>query len=54
MFLPKTWGIKDVQSEFPASIYMIWKAKKTCGKWGILSSPNPTPGGTFKLQLLLI
>jgi hypothetical protein len=29
-----------VQGEFPASVYMIWKAKKLVKKQGILSSPN--------------
>jgi hypothetical protein len=43
MLLLKSWSIRKVQSAYPASMYMIGKAKKCVKELGILSSPNPKP-----------
>jgi hypothetical protein len=47
MLLPKSWSIREVQGEFPASTHTIWKAKKPVKEQGILSSPSSKPRRTL-------
>ena len=42
--LPKSWSIRQIESEFGTSNYMARAAKKLVEEKGILSTPNPKPG----------
>jgi hypothetical protein len=41
-----------VQSQFPASVYIIWKAKNLVKEQDTVSSPVPKPRRTFFAAVL--
>ena len=51
--LPKSWSIKQVQTEFGTSSYMARKAKNLVKESGILETPNPKLGSTLSPQSVL-
>jgi hypothetical protein len=46
--LPQSWSIKEIEADFQASNYMVWKAKECVNAKGISSTPIPKPGKMMK------
>lgn len=42
--LPKSWSVRQIETEFGASNYMARKAKELVKEKGVMSTPNPKPG----------
>lgn len=45
--LPKSWTLKQIESEFGVSNFMARKAKNLVKEKGVMSSPDPKPGKTL-------